>query len=48
MQKIDEIEEAPGGALNFFSGRGVQPRFPKCGACELTFALKRGGGEGGL
>ena len=33
----------PGGALNFFSGRGVRPGFPKCGACELTFASEKGG-----
>ena len=33
-----------GGALNFFSGRGVRPGFPKCGACELTFASEKGGG----
>ena len=33
----------PGGALNFFSGRGVRPRFPKCGACELAFASEKGG-----
>ena len=33
-----------GGALNFFSGRGVRPGFPKCGACELTFCLWKGGG----
>ena len=32
-----------GGALNSFSGRGVRPRFPKCGACELTFASEKGG-----
>ena len=32
-----------GGALNFFSGRGVRPGFPKCGACELTFASEKGG-----
>ena len=31
------------GALNFFSGRGVRPGFPKCGACELTFAAEKGG-----
>ena len=31
-----------GGALNFFSGKGVRPGFPKCGACELTFASKKG------
>ena len=35
----------PGGALNFFSGRGVRPGFPKCGACELTFASERGACE---
>ena len=34
---------APGGALNFISGRGVRPGFPKCGACELTFASEKGG-----
>ena len=33
----------PGGALNFFSGRGVRPGFPKCGACEWTFASEKGG-----
>ena len=33
----------PGRALNFFSGRGVRPGFPKCGACELTFASEKGG-----
>ena len=32
-----------GGALNFFLGRGVRPGFPKCGACELTFASEKGG-----
>ena len=32
-----------GGALNFFSGRGVRPGFPKCRACELTFASEKGG-----
>ena len=32
-----------GGALNIFSGRGVRPRFPKCGACDLTFASEKGG-----
>ena len=34
---------ARGGALNLFSGRAVRPRFPKCGACELTFASEKGG-----
>ena len=33
----------PGGSLNFFPGRGVRPRFPKCEACELTFASEKGG-----
>ena len=32
-----------GGALNFFSGRGVRHGYPKCGACELTFASEKGG-----
>ena len=32
-----------GGALNFFSGRGVWPGFPKCGACELILASEKGG-----
>ena len=26
-----------------FSGRGVRPGFPKCGACELIFASEKGG-----
>ena len=34
---------SPGGALTFFSGRGVRPGFPKCGACELTFTSEKGG-----
>ena len=34
-----------GGQLNFFSGRGVRPGFPKCGACELTFASEKGACE---
>ena len=37
------LTNLPGGALNFFSGRGVRPGFPKCGACELTFASEKGG-----
>ena len=39
------INTRGGGALNFFffSGRGVLPGFPKCGACELTFASEKGG-----
>ena len=32
-----------GGHSIFFSGRGVRPGFPKCGACELTFASEKGG-----
>ena len=32
-----------GGALNLFSGRGVRPGFPKCGACELIFASETRG-----
>ena len=34
-----------GGALNFFSGRGVRPGFLKCGACELIFASEKGAYE---
>ena len=34
-----------GGALNFVSGRGVRPGFPKCGACELMFASEKGACE---
>ena len=33
----------PLGALNFFSGRGLRPGFPKCGACELAFASEKRG-----
>ena len=32
-----------GGSTQLFSGRGVRPGFPKCGACELTFASEKGG-----
>ena len=32
-----------GGHSTFFWGRCVRPRFPKCGACELTFASEKGG-----
>ena len=44
-QHCQLIHDNPGGggALNFFSGRGVRPGFPKCGACELTFASEKGG-----
>ena len=35
----------PLGALNFSSGRGVRPGFPKCGACKLTFASEKGACE---
>ena len=34
----------PWGHSTFFSDRGVRPGFPKCGACELTFASEKGGG----
>ena len=27
-----------GESTKLFSGRGVQPRFPKCGACDLIIA----------
>ena len=37
------LEIDPWGALNFFSGKGVQPGFPKCGACELILASEIGG-----
>ena len=34
----------PGGRHStFFSGRGVRPRFLKCGACERKFASEKGG-----
>ena len=36
-------EKPGGGQLNFFSGRGVRPGFPKCGACELILASEREG-----
>ena len=32
-----------GGGTQLFSGRGVRPGFPKCGACKLTFASEKGG-----
>ena len=44
-QKLSYDIEFPRGALNFFSGRGVRPRFPKCGACELMFASEKGAYE---
>ena len=28
----------PDGGTQLFSSRGVRPRFPKCGACELIIA----------
>ena len=37
------MDPGGGGTQLFFSGRGVQPGFPKCGACELTFASEKGG-----
>ena len=33
----------PRGGHSNFSGRGVRPGFPKCGACELTYASEKGG-----
>ena len=33
-----------GGGTQLFSGRGVRPGFPKCGACELILASEKGGG----
>ena len=36
-------ELLPGGGTQLFSGRGVRPRFPKCGACELTFTSEKVG-----
>ena len=30
------------GGTQLFSGWGVQPRFPKCGTCELMLSLKAG------
>ena len=32
-----------GGHSTSFSGRGVLPGFPKCGACELILASEKGG-----
>ena len=32
-----------GGGTQLYSGRGVRPGFPKCGACELLFASEKGG-----
>ena len=37
------VSAARGGGTQFFSGRGVRPGFPKCVACELTFASEKGG-----
>ena len=34
-----------GGGTQLFSGRGVWPGFPKCGACELTIASEKGACE---
>ena len=41
--ELPQVWYRGGGALNFFSGRGVRPGFPKCGAYELTFASEKGG-----
>ena len=35
-------EPGGGGHSTFFLGRGVQPRFPKWGACELIYASEKG------
>ena len=37
------MSKTPGDTQLFFSGRGVRPGFPKCGACELIFASDREG-----
>ena len=41
------MDNSPGGGHStfFFSGRGVRPGFPKCEACELTFASEKGACE---
>ena len=36
IDSIGRAADGGGGALNFFSGGGVQAEFPKCGACELS------------
>ena len=41
--KARETRPMPGGGTQLFSGRGVQPGFPKCEACELIFTSKKGG-----
>ena len=33
------------GGTQLFSGRGVRPGFPKCGACELILASEKGACE---
>ena len=35
------VHPGGGGHSTFF--QGVRPVFPKCGACELTFASEKGG-----
>ena len=35
--------DRPEGGTQLCSGRGVRPRFPKCGACELTVASEKEG-----
>ena len=37
------IHYTPGGGTQLFSGRGVRPGFPKCGACETDICLWKGG-----
>ena len=50
LRKFASVYEISGelngrGALNFFSGRGVRPGFPKCGACKLILASEKGACE---
>ena len=42
--RIHQLSQG-GRILNFFSGRGVRPGFPKCGACELILASNKGACE---
>ena len=38
------VKFLPGpGGTQLFSGRGVRPGFPKCGACEPILGSERGG-----
>ena len=42
FQEVQPWGGGGGGTLNLFSGRGVRPEFPKCGAFELIFASEMG------